>query len=595
MRFWILMLVMVLMLTSCRGGSMENYNPYEGQNGLVPEFASNAPPDAVYENTPFPVKLGVHNMGAANVHYDDLLITFSGDPLYINIPVEVQQYEPTIHDPESELIRGRSLGWPDGEKKIFSVPAFYSFFVKPVYGTRQKPETDLAASICYKYNTLATSDVCIDTNVYYANEREQPCVQQDVSFSNGQGAPITVTDIEVQSFPVVDNLLGTESIRPHFTIHFRDVGDGRLIGPASLPMDTACFLKGIPSEQINTVKLDAWLLGTKLECQPGELIKMFDGEGVARCTVPSNNLNDPIYASKQNFQSVLIVNLTYMYKTATTKTLEVNRIPGTERPDITPNDLEPYGKETGVMYQGEEPVVDDYGTVYTECRYYAENPDKAPSEIQDRINPEFSCSCSRDACLALASSGKCIVGLCRPGTYCCDKTRETTVSTNRIGQIALDEYNYFGGRSECDSAVSGRVADYFRAGGCSGTCGGTPWSAAYISYVMGKSGVNFPRSCNHWEYFTKVRGGEGSCRTLRVEEVSKIKVGDIVCNCRGSSCPISYTDPYAPGVTSHCDIITSIEGDKVEIVGGNVGNTVAKRTVSRQDLVVGDYFGFISC
>ena len=45
-------------------------------------------------------------------------------------------------------------------------------------------------------------------------------------------------------------------------------------------------------------------------------------------------------------------------------------------------------------------VTDDNGKPYSECRYYAENPEEAPSELRG-INSEFSCACDWDRCLQL--------------------------------------------------------------------------------------------------------------------------------------------------------------------------------------------------
>ena len=116
------------------------------------------------------------------------------------------------------------------------------------------------------------------------------------------------------------------------------------------------------------------------------------------------------------------------------------------------------------------------------------------------------------------------------------------------------------------------------------------WSAIFISYVVETAGINFPSSTFHSTYFSSLRDNPRSCRANRMN-IENIKIGDIVCKCRDTGCPNSYDD-VAPGQLAHCDIVVSKDGNLVEAIGGNLDDTVKKKTLNLDD---NDYFGFISC
>lgn len=418
MRRLIFVLVLLLLVVSCQPRQGLEHVKYSGTEGLVVKFTENSPPETVYEATAFPVKVEISNMGATNSRYDEMIVTFSSDPLYIlgryDYPANILD-----QDPDNDMLYGRSLSYPVGESRMFSVPSDSAFMVKPVYGQRESPTTQMTSSLCFQYNTIVAADVCVDTNIYSVNEREQSCIEHDLTLSGGQGAPIAVSKIEVSSYPVVDTTIGRESIRPHFLIYIEDVGSGRLIGHDGLEMSSACFLKDIPKEEVNTVRIDASLLGTKLECKPSEFIRLYGGKGEAQCTVPSNDLNNPVYSSTQNFQTVLMINLSYIYKVSDTADITVKRIPGTDRPELPLVDIYIDGKLKGYMYKADEIVRDDWGRAYTECRYYGENPDEAPDPLKGKIDASWNCACSLERCKILKGTGRCIGGYCPANVECC--------------------------------------------------------------------------------------------------------------------------------------------------------------------------------
>ena len=52
------------------------------------------------------------------------------------------------------------------------------------------------------------------------------------------------------------------------------------------------------------------------------------------------------------------------------------------------------------------------------------------------------------------------------------------------------------------------------------------------------------------------------------------------------------------GDVGHCDVVIDVSSGGVKIIGGNVGNSVSERTVTRSKIQIkgaDSYYGFISC
>lgn len=616
-----------LLLTGCfGGGSGIAFEQYTGTDGLVVSFKEVAPPEQVYENAPFPVAVEVQNRGAHNVTYDKMILTFNTDPVYI--AGGISPYDPAIHDADAlasdKFLDGRTLSYPEGESRLFSIPGRNSFFTKKILGQREAPTVSLRADLCYAYRTTLSTEVCIDTNLYGQNLREQPCVAEDISFSNGQGAPIAITAVEVKAIPVLAPAEDVEVIQPIFTITLGDVGQGYLIGPDTLPFESACLLKGIQRSELNAVYFRAWLLGSELECKPGKIIRIEDGEATVTCTISEQELVNPVFRSTQNFQSVLRMEASYLYKTFDTTEITIQRL-GVSNDEVISGAI---GEATGYYYVNGEIATDAFGKPIDKCTQFVKNPSSAPPEIASKLTPDFKCTCGRTECLQLARDGRCIAGLCPGTSFCCDETKRKPVETSESGvepvvsspkepsttespqepvielsapawvAKAKAEWEYFGeGQiAECNAQVKNRVEEYFSAGNCasSSTCSATPWSAAFISYVMTSSGASFPSNCAHTAYFSAIRDAPGkySCTARRMSDIGTLKPGDILCACREGGCPITFDS--AKNQASHCDIVSAVENGKIELIGGNLDDTVAKRSVSVSQLG-SSYYGFLSC
>lgn len=178
--------------------------------------------------------------------------------------------------------------------------------------------------------------------------------------------------------------------------------------------------------------------------------------------------------------------------------------------------------------------------------------------------------------------------------------------TNRTALVAWNEWTRFGrstvvyggqaggyvnraGLSEHREPLSSRVGDYW--GSCghpewNGNTTGRPWSGAFVSWVMGQSGVShslFPPAGRHGQYLATLYDRERMSRSpaflLHSPGEYAPKEGDLVC--AGTQGPTwRYADPRTAHrridqTVTHCDIVTGVRGGYVQAIGGNVKNSVS--------------------
>ena len=114
-----------------------------------------------------------------------------------------------------------------------------------------------------------------------------------------------------------------------------------------------------------------------------------------------------------------------------------------------------------------------------------------------------------------------------------------------------------------------------------------PWSAAFVSWVMKASGAeNFPANASHSNYIieTTINREADPKADFTAWDISEQKPqpADIVCRKRGGSIgdnTIEYGN-VPSGTPLHCDIVTRVDENSIEAVGGNLSNKVKKVTIS---------------
>lgn len=174
----------------------------------------------------------------------------------------------------------------------------------------------------------------------------------------------------------------------------------------------------------------------------------------------------------------------------------------------------------------------------------------------------------------------------------------------RAVQNAIEQWDRFGhqtydlqghrthtGHQEGQSPWYKYVGEFWSVGVDDDTLTGrndVPWSAAFISWLMRKAGAGnrFVYSPRHAVYISrairdKTQGRMNAgywCYRLHDE---KPVPGDIVC--WGRQPGIDYDHQNGGDYKGHCDLVVSVGNGQIEIIGGNVGNSVTRRPLALDD------------
>ena len=179
--------------------------------------------------------------------------------------------------------------------------------------------------------------------------------------------------------------------------------------------------------------------------------------------------------------------------------------------------------------------------------------------------------------------------------------RKLTPYKKNIVETANKEWKRFGydttgidgkkikkGRQENENGYWERVGDYWKQAlnlGYTGKDRDVAWSSAFISWVMLKSGglfgIPFKKSASHSTYIreyvkNRKEGKNATFVAYRINE-KPADVGDLVCYSRENASDMyDRTGAYK----SHCDIVVAKRKGEIEVIGGNVAQSVSKKIVS---------------
>ena len=138
---------------------------------------------------------------------------------------------------------------------------------------------------------------------------------------------------------------------------------------------------------------------------------------------------------------------------------------------------------------------------------------------------------------------------------------------------------------EDDRLGSERVAEYWRVldpdSGLSGYDCDDPWSAAFISWVMIRSGVDpaqFTRSAAHRDYLQTIIAHTDDPEfklKARLPADYAPRPGDIICRGRGRHRDLTAYRDLPADAELHCDLVATNANGKLESIGGNVRQSVS--------------------
>ncbi|MBI2576854.1 hypothetical protein HYV84_06565 [Candidatus Woesearchaeota archaeon] len=344
---------------------------FTGSEGLVFEFFENAPPKEVFDKSPFPVGIRLHNKGACDIGVTDpndplrcqsltpgggspeidgiLSIGFEDD--YLEPPSSLQALLPGIVSSISASklplapsrpptkgtiffsLKGKDLEDSQGEKQVIT----FNMYSKPLSTLDPQTEvreTPIIITACYKYRTSASADICVDTDVFGFKEKQKGCEVKPIELKD-QGAPLAVTKIDPQMNPEKDDPGFT---RPMFVITVENKGKGEAIQGNLGTIEGACSSTPVGYKQWNRVDVQAFVLdrnGKKeqLNCNLAEdnepkdrlnqlagVINLKGKEDRIRCQFKEKIGNDA-----GTFLTPLFIELDYGYTESISRTVKIKK------------------------------------------------------------------------------------------------------------------------------------------------------------------------------------------------------------------------------------------------------------------------------
>jgi len=110
--------------------------------------------------------------------------------------------------------------------------------------------------------------------------------------------------------------------------------------------------------------------------------------------------------------------------------------------------------------------------------------------------------------------------------------------------------------------------------------GNFAWSAAFVDYVMRMAGAGrrFPYSPTHSDYINASRQSSGWVTAALHPSTYAPQRGDLICMSRGTR-RINYADLPTGRFPGHCDMVVSIRPGSLDVIGGNVDNSVSMKHI----------------
>jgi len=131
------------------------------------------------------------------------------------------------------------------------------------------------------------------------------------------------------------------------------------------------------------------------------------------------------------------------------------------------------------------------------------------------------------------------------------------------------EAQFWKGKNERSPEALSRLSLYWGATDLDSQPSNVPWSAAFVSYIIQKSGGSLPGSGAHWKYVEAAGRGEGGYGLLKTDMIGSTdqilpNLGDILVKPRSGT----------TGYETHGDVVWKIENNVAYLAGGNLGDSV---------------------
>ncbi|MBI1934935.1 hypothetical protein HYS31_00700 [Candidatus Woesearchaeota archaeon] len=327
-RFLASITCLLIFLSACTltssGASEQNFRT--GNTGLALELLKNTPPPRMFEGDTFPVVIRVANTGAFDIPPEGAVLSLGVEKDYTKEVSLLYKQDHLTPDTANDFsgffgIKGKSMLSPRGEEEVFS----YNVIAGKLDPQSEQHISTITASVCYPYETILDTTICIDTDVNSLRPGKKVCSNQDIIFGNGQGAPVAITKIEPKMLPIqaFGNVESSDKIKPQFLIYVEDFGGGVVIKKESLKK--SCIGeqdRPFDHNDFGIVYVKVELSGKELHCQlekkerdpgPGH-IKLQDKKDIIRCNTENNKeYLTVIDRSQDSYFAPLRITLEYGY------------------------------------------------------------------------------------------------------------------------------------------------------------------------------------------------------------------------------------------------------------------------------------------
>jgi hypothetical protein len=195
-------------------------------------------------------------------------------------------------------------------------------------------------------------------------------------------------------------------------------------------------------------------------------------------------------------------------------------------------------------------------------------PSKASAEACDTLVSAMASATGGATSIGSLGAGTAIINLSNSLPQFSEE--EGTIvgkSLDSLTSVVEKELSLWSGKKETVPEMYATLEKYWsNLGVTDWTPAGVPWSAAFISWVVGQADSSFPKSAGHYFYSEAANKGVGGWTAWSVKNPKiKAQIGDILVRPR--------TGAGASNTSSHGDVVYKIQDGKALLAGGNLGNT----------------------
>jgi hypothetical protein len=169
--------------------------------------------------------------------------------------------------------------------------------------------TPVIFQACYPYKTFLSSQVCLSS----LSDGKGACVPKTLTYSGGQGAPVSVTKVEPKMLPEGDG------VRPAVILSVANVGGGRIVSASQV--SSVCSGASTADRLKNEIVVSAQLGGEEMDCNP-KMLPFEVGKDVQVVCTGKNVVR------QESYETVLTAELSYGYVSTVSRQITVNRLSG---------------------------------------------------------------------------------------------------------------------------------------------------------------------------------------------------------------------------------------------------------------------------